>query len=155
MKKNKIIILTLFIILIFISLLSFFISFSNNQPKKQQFSQISINNQIINIEIPITPQEISTGLMNRNHLDKDSGMFFIFEVEKPQSFWMKNTLIPLDLIFIDSNNQIIDIKHNFQPCKSDPCETYTSSKPALYVLEINSGLAKELNIEIGQKIKIS
>jgi len=155
MNKIKIITFTFLTTLIIIFLIFIFISFSNNNQKNSPFTQLTINNQIIYLEIPITPLEFSRGLMNRDNLDKNSGMFFIFKDNKLRSFWMKNTLIPLDLIFIDSDYKIIDIKHDFKPCKSDPCESYTSSIPAMYVLEINSGLAKEFNIKISQKIKPS
>ena len=148
------------LLLLFLAFLNSFLIIKSTQTSDnpvtiQQPSQITINNNIFNLEIASTSLEKSIGLMHRTHLNKNTGMIFIFKDEKPQSFWMKNTLIPLDLIFIDSNNQIVDIKHSFQPCKSEPCESYTSSKPAIYVLEINGGLAKEMEIKTGQKVKIN
>ena len=80
-------------------------------------------------------------------------MLFIFEGEDYWSFWMKNTLIPLDLIFISDQYTIVDIKENFKPCKVDNCDSYTSKKKAKYVLEVNSGFVKENNVKIGDKIK--
>ena len=153
-------IIGIIILILFLALLNSYLIIkstqtSENIPTNHQPSKITINNHIFNLEIASTSLEKSIGLMHRTQLNKDTGMLFIFENEKPQSFWMKNTLIPLDLIFINSNNNIVDIKHNFQPCNSDPCETYTSSQPASYVLEINGGLVKDLNIEIGQQVNIN
>jgi len=108
---------------------------------------------VVNVEIADQPGERTLGLMNRDILEKDHGMLFIFEGEDYWSFWMKNTLIPLDLIFISDQYTIVDIKENFQPCKVDNCDSYTSKKKAKYVLEVNSGFVKENNVKIGDKIK--
>ena len=118
-----------------IFLLIFLISCAKN------FNEILIENGNdlikINVEIADDNEERMQGLMFRENLDENEGMFFIFENESYQTFWMKNTLIPLDIIFIDKNFEIIDIK-NAVPCKEDPCQFYKSSKPAKYVLEVNS-----------------
>ena len=91
--------------------------------------------------------------MNRKTLSEDSGMLFIFEEEKINSFWMKNTLIALDIIWIDKDNKIVFIKKDAQPCIEYPCETFVSSIPSKYVLEISAGLSENLNIHEGDKIK--
>jgi uncharacterized protein len=105
-----------------------------------------------NVEIADTFSKKRIGLMNRSSLPKDNGMFFVFEAEVEQNFWMKNTLIPLDMIFIDRNYNIVNIVKMAQPCKEDPCGTYSSEMPAKYVLEINGGLSDELNLKAGDKI---
>jgi len=157
-------IIGIIILILFLALLNSFLIIkstqtSNNQPTPDiptplKPTQLTINNHIFNLETAITPLEKSLGLMHRSHLNNKTGMLFIFDDNKPRSFWMKNTLIPLDLIFINDNYQIIDIKHNFQPCIIEPCKSYTSKEPAMYVLEINGGLAKELNIKTENFIKI-
>ena len=68
---------------------------------------------------------------------------------------MKNTLIPLDIIFIDKNFNIVNIIQNTQPCTKEPCQIYSSLKPVQYVIETNAGFADKNNIKIGQKIEIS
>src|SRR3989344_3844205 len=90
----------------------------------------------VNVEIADDNNERMNGLMFRKNLDKDSGMLFVFDDEKNQTFWMKNTLIPLDVIFIGKDMKIVDIKHA-TPCNEDPCKLYKSSGPARYVLEVN------------------
>jgi len=79
-------------------------------------------------------------------------MLFSFAEDKIHSFWMKNTLIPLDMIWINSRNEIVYIYENAQPCKEDPCTSITPPVEARFVLEINGGLAEELGINIGDNI---
>jgi uncharacterized membrane protein (UPF0127 family) len=90
--------------------------------------------------------------MFRENLEWNRGMLFVFDEERTLSFWMKNTLIPLDMLFIDADLRIIDVKENVPPCKEDPCPSYTSEQPAKYVLEVNSGFALKNNLEIGDMI---
>jgi uncharacterized membrane protein (UPF0127 family) len=105
----------------------------------------------VKVEVVTKPADQARGLMYRRSLEKDSGMLFIFRKEEPQSFWMKNTLIPLDMIFISRDLVIVDIT-TMQPCAAYPCPDYTSRQPAQYVLEINAGYSRSLNILIGDKI---
>lgn len=109
-----------------------------------------------NVEIADEPAEREKGLMSRDNLDEDSGMFFIFDDAKILNFWMKNTLIPLDIIFIDENFKIINIAENAEPCGDGrvDCRGYFSQIPAKYVLEISGGKTKELGIKPGDKISI-
>lgn len=106
------------------------------------------------VEIARTPEEHKKGLMNRNYLAKDKGMLFIFSQQKPLAFWMKNTLIPLDMIFISQDKEIISITHNAQPCHQSHCPSYYSHGQAKYVLEINGGLTAQSKIIKGLKMKI-
>lgn len=99
------------------------------------------------VEVVDTDQTRQYGLMNRTHLDRDKWMLFVFEQEKIYPFWMKNTLIPLDMIWLDKDWKIIDIQ-TAQPCKEDPCPNYTPVGSGLYVLEINAGRAQSLWLHI-------
>lgn len=123
----------------------------------KNFDEIYINSGNglikINAEIADDDKEIMKGLMFRERLDETAGMLFIFDDERYQTFWMKNTLIPLDIIFINSNFEIVDVK-NAVPCKESPCALYKSSKPAKYVLEVNGNFTVRNSIKIGDKIKI-
>ncbi len=105
----------------------------------------------VKVEVVTEPADQARGLMHRRSLGKDNGMLFIFRQEGPQSFWMKNTLIPLDMIFISKNLVIVDIA-TMQPCASYPCPSYTSRQPALYVLEVNAGYCRSHAIASGDKI---
>ena len=108
---------------------------------------------IINVQIADDNEERMKGLMFIEKLDENGGMLFIFEKEDYQAFWMKNTLIPLDMIFINDELQIVDIK-NAIPCKRDPCAIYTSKQPARYVLEVNGGFAAKNSIDKYDKITL-
>ena len=105
----------------------------------------------VKVEVVTKAADQAQGLMYRRSLEKDSGMLFIFGKEEPQSFWMKNTLIPLDMIFISRDLVIVDIT-TMQPCITDPCPDYTSRQPAQYVLEANADYCRSRNIIIGDKI---
>jgi len=107
----------------------------------------------VSTEIADSPEERMLGLMHRETLDQNSGMIFIFDDENFRNFWMKNTLIPLDIIYIDSNGVIVDIV-NAVPCEADPCPVYPSSAPAKYVLEVNAGYTSERGVSVGDKVTI-
>jgi hypothetical protein len=105
----------------------------------------------VKVEVVTRSDEMARGLMYRRSLEKNSGMLFVFRREEHQSFWMKNTLIPLDMIFISRDLIIVDIT-TMQPCRLDPCPGYTSRQPAQYVLEVNAGYCRSHKIEIGDKV---
>lgn len=91
------------------------------------------------------------GLMNLKSLPQDRGMIFYFRKNEVVYMWMKNTKIPLDMLFIDKNNIIVNIETDTVP---ESLDVISSEKPVKKVLEINGGLVKKFNIKIGQKIKI-
>lgn len=97
----------------------------------------------INIELPETTQK---GLMFRKSLPPNGGMFFEFEKEDYLSFWMKNTYIPLDIIYVNKNYQIVDIHENTTPMSK---RGVVSKKPAKYVIEVNAGFCERYNIKEG------
>jgi uncharacterized membrane protein (UPF0127 family) len=107
----------------------------------------------ITLELAITPEEIGQGLMFRPSLPEDRGMLFLFEVERVPSFWMKNTMIPLDLIFLDSQGAIVEIVHDAQPCAAEPCPHYIPSLPAAAVLEVAAGVAADHELAAGNVIE--
>lgn len=104
------------------------------------------------VEVPDDREEFARGLMFRKHLPWNAGMLFAFDDEGTRRFWMKNTLIPLDMVFFDSSSKIIDIKENVPPCKQEECPTYPSKEPAQYVLEVNAGFVQEKGIKIGDRL---
>jgi len=105
----------------------------------------------IDIEVADSEDERTQGLMYRYSMEENQGMYFIFPEEDFRSFWMKNTYISLDIIFINANHEIVSIQKYTQP-KS----TYSqpSEKPAKYVLEVNAGFADKYGIKPGDKVEI-
>mgnify|MGYP001579917310 CR=1 FL=1 len=114
---------------------------------------VQIHGIDISVEIADTPQEREQGLMFRDELCERCGMLFIFEEEGKQIFWMKNTLIPLDIIFIDRNSAITDIVQA-EPCAQDPCETYTPTSDSPYVLEVNKGFSEQHHLQKGDVVTL-
>jgi len=103
----------------------------------------------IDIEIAETDVKRERGLMYRNKMEEDQGMLFIFDDEMPRSFWMKNTLLPLDMIFVNSKYEIINIRKRARPFDLGQ---YTSTAPAKYVIEVNAGYTDKFDITPGDKI---
>lgn len=101
------------------------------------------------VEIARTPSEQAYGLMNRKSMDKDHGMLFVFLTEDERSFWMKNTLIPLDMIFIQADGTIHRIHDSAIPHDLTPVN---SRGPVLAILELNGGRAADLGIKAGDKV---
>jgi len=151
MNKRKYIILLILIILP--AVISIFFYTKNIQtPKKDIVPKVCMENKCFDVEIAKTGEERRIGLMNRKHLDLDRGMLFLFENEGVYGFWMKNTLIPLDIIWIGENKEVVFIKENAMPCNLENCETFYPAQKASYVLEINGGLAEKYGIKIGDKV---
>jgi uncharacterized membrane protein (UPF0127 family) len=155
LRKNKIIVLL--IVLPFAVTLLLTISnqlFSNNELETESKDiKACFKSNCFDIEVADTPEERETGLMFREQLASNSGMLFIFEKEDVYDFWMKNTLIPLDIIWIDENKKIIFIKENAEPCKTEKCELFGPNEKAKYVLEINEGLTEEIGLKVGNKVE--
>ncbi|HEY5451985.1 MAG TPA: DUF192 domain-containing protein [Polyangia bacterium] len=101
------------------------------------------------VELAVTPAEHERGLMYREHLDADAGMLFISESPRRQVFWMKNTLIPLDMIFIGADWRIAGIVENAEPKTLSSREV---AAPSQYVLEIGGGLSARYGIRAGQLV---
>lgn len=143
----------IFIFLLIIALICIFLTVYNALKKMNtaQFS-FSQHNITLQVELAENPFQWSKGLMYKTSLDQDKGMLFIFPNETYRSFWMKNTKIPLDLIFISKDKKIVDIKENFLPCLQVSCSYYKSNQPAKYVLEVNAGFVQKNQILIGEEI---
>ena len=101
------------------------------------------------IELALNRAQQSQGLMNRTNMAEDAGMLFVFPDEAERGFWMKNTLIPLDMIFIKANGVIHHIHENAVP---HDLTSIKSNGPVMAVLEINGGLSQKLNIKVGDSV---
>lgn len=112
--------------------------------------RIMIKEHPLFVEVVQTDEERMKGLMFREQLPEDQGMLFVFEFSRIQSFWMRNTFIPLDIAFIDSEGKIVDIQH-MEPI--DESKNYISAAPALYVLETNAGWFERHGVKVGDMVK--
>ena len=104
----------------------------------------------VKVELAKTPEQRARGLMFRDHLDAGRGMLFIFEQPEKLKFWMKNTYIPLDMIFIGADKRIVGIVENAVPETETPRQV---AGPSQYVLEIGGGLSGRLGIRSGQLVE--
>lgn len=103
----------------------------------------------LDIEIADNNYERQTGLMYRESMEEEQGMLFIYDKAAPRSFFMKNTYIPLDIIYFGADSTAVSLQENAKP---EDETSLPSEKPAQFILEINAGLAKEWNFKVGDKI---
>lgn len=116
-------------------------------------SYVELKGQRFSVEIADDRDEQTLGLMFRRLLEPDHGMLFIFPNEAPRGFWMKNTRIPLDIMYFNSTLELVSFV-TAQPCRTEACPTYPSAGPAQYVLELNAGKASELGLEPGDRMEL-
>jgi uncharacterized membrane protein (UPF0127 family) len=113
---------------------------------------VELQGKTFTVDLALTRAEQARGLMFVEDLPADHGMLFIFSGEARRSFWMKNTRIPLDILYFDRDLKLVSVSENARPCVADPCPTYPSTGPAQYVLELNAGMAGELGVERGDPL---
>ncbi len=143
--------LEIFLIIIAVIIVGYLFFYSADillSPATQQSpkNQVCFGKNCFSVQLAKTNAEREKGLMFVKQLDKNSGMLFIFDKEDVYPFWMKNTLIPLDMIWINSNNKVVFISQNVQSCKSLICPIINPGVKAKYVLEINAGIAKDIGL---------
>lgn len=112
-------------------------------------ARIGINGKIFYVEVVKTPEQKEKGLMFREALKENEGMLFIFEDEDKYSFWMKNTRIPLDIIWISACRKVVYVSKNNQPQDISPVVPPVKAR---YVLEINAGLSEKFGIKSGDEV---
>jgi uncharacterized membrane protein (UPF0127 family) len=120
--------------------------------QKKKFIRLNINSSNFIVELALEPSEWERGLMFRKSIPDDYGMLFVFTEEDYQWFWMKNTYIPLDIIWINRDKKIVYIAENCKPCIKEPCSSYGTEIPVLYVLELKAGSVKKHNIKTGETV---
>ena len=150
-NKTLIIIVSVFLIILITSISIFFFGFrfQSNSTSKSSYHTVIIKNgdksRELKVEFAEKFDDQTKGLMNRKSLDGIDGMLFIFSDEQYQSFWMKNTYIPLDIIYFNSSKNFTNIQRNAQPCLDlgDNCPTYSSNGKIKYVLETESNFLSD------------
>jgi uncharacterized protein len=111
--------------------------------------QTAAGPQKFSIELALTDAQMEQGLMFRRSMAPDAGMLFDFKQPTPVTMWMKNTVIPLDMLFLDTSGKIIDIHERAVPYSTD---IIASTVPARYVIELNGGTVARLGIRLGDKV---
>jgi len=108
---------------------------------------------VVHVEVAADDPTRQQGLMYRDQLPADRGMIFFFTQRGNYPFWMKNTLIPLDMVWIDDQRRIVHVAHDVQPCKADPCPSVPPGAEARYVLEVAAGVAARHSLANGQTLR--
>jgi len=107
----------------------------------------------VKVEVADSDDMRAQGLMYRDHLAEDRGMIFFFPQSGEYAFWMKNTIIPLDMIWIDEGKKVVHVAHDVPPCQADPCPSYPPGANAKYVLEVAAGVAAKHHVKNGDTLK--
>lgn len=119
-------------------------------------AKVTLANQTFKLEVARTPQQQSIGLMFRTQMPESAGMVFVFNPARPAGFWMRNTLIPLDMLFV-YRGKIVDVAQNVPPCKTPQCPTYgprNATAPIDQVIELNAGTAEKLRLKPGDPVNV-
>lgn len=119
-------------------------------------SWVELGGQRYQVEVADDDAERARGLMFRDELAVGTGMIFLHEREEPQAYWMKNTKIPLDILYFDNARKLVAQQRDVPPCTAgNGCPSYPSNAPARYVLELNAGEAAKLKLQNGAELTFS
>ena len=115
---------------------------------------VEVGGQRYEVEIADNDASRAQGLMFRDKMADGHGMLFIHDYEEPQAYWMKNTRIPLEILYFDTGRKLVTQQRDVPPCSAgDACPIYPSNAPARYVLELNAGQAAKLKLQDGSEIR--
>lgn len=118
---------------------------------------VHIGDATVAAEVADAPAERATGLMNREHLDADAGMLFVFPAPRNGGFWMKSTLIPLSIAFMRKSGQMrweVVALLDMEPCRKDPCRSYSPGTSYELALEVNQGFFEREGVEVGAEVSL-
>jgi hypothetical protein len=123
---------------------------SNEAPGGLPVVEVRVGSKTLTLEVAATPDSRQTGLMKRDSMPADHGMLFVFPAEESLGFYMKNTRIPLDIIFLDASRRVVSI----ETMKPYDLSTTDSAGPSKYAIEVNAGVAKASGVKVGDTIDI-
>ena len=119
-------------------------------------SWVELGGQRYRVEVADDDAERARGLMFRDELEAGTGMLFLHDRQEPLAYWMKNTKIPLDILYFDNARKLVAQQRDVPPCTAgNGCPSYPSNAPARYVLELNAGEAAKLKLQNGAELKFS
>ncbi len=125
------------------------------QAGKASQPSVELHGHRFSVEFAMDDASRERGLMYRTELAADHGMLFVFPFTGQQAFWMKNTLIPLDMLYFGEDRRLVSMQLNVPPCKADPCPSYPSNAPARYVLELPAGTAARIGVQVGDPLEVN
>lgn len=116
--------------------------------------RVGLKDREFTVEIADEQDEQVQGLMFRRELAPDHGMLFVYPHAQPQSFWMRNCYIALDILYFDDGARFINAHYAAPPCRGDPCPGYPSARPARYILELGAGVGRALGLAEGDQLDL-
>jgi uncharacterized membrane protein (UPF0127 family) len=125
-------------------------SSTTGSPSRLPTTRMSVGNETFELEIAYRPEDQETGLMHRRSMPADHGMIFVFPDERNLTFWMKDTLIPLDIIYVNHSGTIVSVK----PLKPLDKTGVSSDGPAMYAIELNAGAAARAGVKAGDVLSV-
>jgi len=128
------------------------VSFAISGCAPARYQRVCFTGGCIKVELAVSAEEKTIGLMYRDRLEYIGGMLFVLDDDDSHSFWMKNVRFPLDIIWIDKKKKILHIDEDVPVC-SDPCPGIVFEGPARYVLEASAGFSKERKLKVGDVLK--
>ncbi len=111
--------------------------------------------KVLQVEVMITDEDRAMGLMFRPSLSLDRGLLFVFEQPGFYPFWMKNCRFPIDMVWVDQDQQVVHVAEAVPPCKADPCPSYQPLRRASYVIEMNAGQARREKLVVGSRVSFA
>lgn len=119
-------------------------------------ASVTLDGRHFDVEIAADPASQERGLMFRESMPAEHGMLFVFADSQVRTFWMKNTHIPLDILYFDADYKLVSMQQRVPPCVSggNQCPVYPSTGPARYVLELNAGTADALGVKVGDVLSV-
>lgn len=124
------------------------------KPDTMRTVKVTLHGNAFTTELATDEKAREHGLMDRKELRADHAMLFVFPDLAPRWFWMKNTLIPLDILYFSDKRELVSMQLNVPPCTADPCPSYPSGAAARYVLELPAGTVAQRGIQVGDKMDI-
>ncbi|OGZ70368.1 MAG: hypothetical protein A2904_00605 [Candidatus Staskawiczbacteria bacterium RIFCSPLOWO2_01_FULL_33_9] len=153
---NKIFLVAIFILIFLIS--AGFLFFMGAAPKRGESrpvtGRVCFKEYCFDVQLAQNAIDKTKGLMFQKSLEQNRGMLFLFDKEAKYSFWMQNTLIPLDIIWINENKRVVFISESNQPCTWSSCPSITPTADAKYVLELNSGVVQKIGLKLGNELSL-
>ncbi len=122
------------------------------EPAEPRGTVVLPSGRTLSVEVADTPEKRARGYMFRRSVPEGEGMVFLMDREGFHPFWMKNCLIPLDILWLDERWRIVHMERSVPPCEEDPCPSYVPMRRSRYVLEIGSGASDRLGLGLGDRL---
>ncbi|MBU3942838.1 DUF192 domain-containing protein [Patescibacteria group bacterium] len=145
------------LVIVLLGVLRFVKSMQENNMENQysQIKEVCFEKKCFNVEVVEGLADKAKGLMERESLAENSGMLFLYNQERVISIWTKNMKIPIDVIWLNKDLEVVYLVENAQPCLTEKCESFKPETKAQYILEINAGQIQQNDVQLGHKAELN